>query len=255
MISAVVAAAAVQAPSREALIARWLRANPSHSVARLESPALPNAPAVDLRALAARELSVRGRYHLGPTTTQAVPMPWWRRALNWLTEWWRRLWRSVAARVHVSERAANGIADALLAIVGLALLIVLWRLLRELYWRRFPRRLQPEPVDAFPDPRSLYRQACDRASHGEYGDAALLLFAATVAVLSGRDGAAAERSATVGDLRRRLRRDRATLLPAFDSVAAPFVQRAYAQRTVEPSQWNDARDAFQTLLRHLAPLS
>jgi hypothetical protein len=94
-----------------------------------------------------------------------------------------------------------------------------------------------------------------RCGGGEYGTAALLLFGATVALLDGRGAVAASRSATVGDLRRELRARDAPLVAAFDAVAAPFVEKAYAERRVDEPQWHRARDAFVVLSHPLVILS
>jgi hypothetical protein len=44
-----------------------------------------------------------------------------------------------------------------------------------------------------------------------------------------------------------LRAHDAPLIAAFDAVAAPFVQKAYAERSVDEPQWHRARDAFVIL--------
>ena len=88
MIVAAAAALALAAPSREGLIERWLRANPAHSAARLESAprvALPLQAPPNLGALARRELGIAGRYQLAePFPAVAATEPWWLRVLRWL---------------------------------------------------------------------------------------------------------------------------------------------------------------------------
>jgi hypothetical protein len=247
VICALVAAAALVTPSREELIDRWLHANRAHSVARLESPARNGGPPRDLRALAQRELAVPGRYQLTAPAPAARSEPWWARAWDWVTDRWRQLWKTLSSRVHVSERAANGIGDGLLVLIGLVLLFVAARILRGIQISRSAARVHAEPLAASLDPQALYRDACAAATRGEYGNAALLLFAATVALLDRRGAAAGGRSATVGDLRRELRGRDATLIPAFDAVSAAFVEKAYAERVVDAPQWRRAQTAFETL--------
>ena len=70
-----------------------------------------------------------------------------------------------------------------------------------------------------------------------------------VALLDRQGAVDASASATVGDLRRELRAHNARLVAPFDAVAAPFVQEAYAERTVDEPQWHRARDAFAALLQ------
>ncbi|MBV8724008.1 MAG: hypothetical protein JO351_12235 [Candidatus Eremiobacteraeota bacterium] len=248
MIAALVAATAVAAPSREALVERWLHANPAHRAERLAGPpsrVRPRTP--DLGALARRELSIPGRYRLTLAPAHVPPVPWWQRAWNWIAGRWDDLWRSIASRAHVGERAANAIGYALLALVGLTLLAVGVRLTRNVQRSRRARRAIAEPLEAGADPDALYREACYFANRGEFGNAALRLFAAAVAALSRCGLIAGAPSATVGDLRAALRARGAPLVPAFDAVAAPFVQTAYAERPIDAPQWQTAATAFDFL--------
>lgn len=253
MIVAVAATLALAAPSREALIERWLHANPTHTVARLESArqtALPAHAPANLGVLAQRELGIAGRYRLAPPPSAAPPTePWWWRALGWLADRWQQFLHAVFGRVHVGKEQAASIGDLLLFIIGLILLVVVVRLLRTIQLARSALRPNSEPLAEAPNPLSLYKRACNAASRGEYGNAALLLFGATVALLDLRGAVEAGRSATVGDLRRGLRARDAALIAPFDAVAAPFVARAYAERSVDEMQWNRARDAFDHLLQ------
>ena len=253
MIAAVAVVLAIATPSREELIERWLRANPAHSAARLNSgphdAVAPNAAApADLQALAQRELGTPGRYQLAkPPPPAPAAEPWWQRVWRWLEDRWQQLWRALFGRVHVGKGQAASIGDVLLVIVGLIFIVVVVRLLRNLQFARSRSRLRSEPLEEPPTPRALYRQACNAASRADYGGAALLLFAATVALLDRQGAVEGRSSATVGDLRRALRARNAALVGAFDTVAAPFVQKAYAERAVDEPQWQVARDAFLTL--------
>ena len=232
---------------RDALLQRWLHANRAHLAAQLHAPA-GNAPAPpDLHALASREIAIPGRYQLaGPPTVPYVE-PWWVRVLRWLHDRWDALWRALFGHVHVSGRAANTIGDAILVAAGLMLIYAAYVVLRNVSRARSAARSRTEPLTAPPDPQALYRRACDAANGSEYGAAALLLFAATVALLDGRGAVARSESATVGDLRRALRSENATLVPQFDAIAAPFVERAYAERNIGAPQWQRAQSAFVAL--------
>jgi hypothetical protein len=250
VILAVAAAAALATPSREALVERWLRADRSHKVAQLEpSRSNANAPA-DLHAIAQREFAIAGRYRLSePPPQPPQAEPWWSRAWHWLRDRWEQFWNSIFAHAHIGRRGAAAIGDALLAIVAAALLLVAFLLLRNLQLRRAAKGVASEPLPPSVDSALLYGQACGAANRGEYGNAALLLFAATVALLDRSGTVAGKRSATVGDLRRQLRCGSATLVAPFDAVAAAFTQKAYAERSVEAAQWERARDAFGALRR------
>lgn len=247
MIVAIAAAAALT-PSKDALIERWLRANRAHVVARLApAPAPPFSPP-DLRALAQREFAAKGRYQLAESPLAAAAEPWWLQALRWIYKRWQRFWDLLFARVRVGPQGAASLGDALLVLVGILMMFVVVRLLRNLQVERSQSGPRAAPIQEPPAPRTLYKQACNAAGRGDYGTAALLLFAAMVALLD-RQGVDASASATVGDLRRELRAHKARLVAPFDAVAAPFVQEAYAERAVDEPQWHCARDAFATLLQ------
>jgi hypothetical protein len=234
--------------SRQALVERWLHANRAHSLAQLQSTAHGAPAPPDLHALGQRELAIPGRYQITEPPSQTAGEPWWLRALQWLHDRWDQLWRALFGHVHVSARTAGGIGDVLLVVVAVALLYAGFLVLRNVGRARSAARLRAEPLAAPPDPQSLYQRACDAANRGEYGSAALLLFAATIALLAGRGTISGSESATVGDLRRALRSGDAKLIPQFDAIAAPFVERAYAERFVDAPQWLRARNAFVQLV-------
>lgn len=247
MIFATAAAVALTAPSRQVLIERWLHADKTHAVGYLHTVprARANVRVPDLSALAQRELATPGRYRLAPRATP--PKAWWWRALEWIGDRWQDFWRTLFGRMRVGNEAAASIGDALLAIVAFVLFITILRLVRNIQITRRAASTQGEALPDAPSASALYRQASDAANAGDYGSAALLLFAATVALLDSRDAVVASRSATVGELRRQLHARDAKLLGPFDAVAAPFVQRAYAERAIGEAQWTRARGAYQEL--------
>jgi hypothetical protein len=250
VILAVAAAAALATPSRDVLIGRWLHANRSHQASQLESHRSAANPPANLDALARRELAVAGKYRLRePAAGPAEAEPWWARAWHWLRDRWNQFWHAFFARVHIGARGASAIGDAVLAIVGGVLLLVAFLLLRNLRVRRAAKSAPSSPLPLRADSALLYQDACSAANRGDYGNAALLLFAATVALLDRNGAVDGEPSATVGDLRRELRVGGAALVGPFDAVASAFTQRAYAERSVEAAQWERARDAFGALQR------
>ncbi len=224
-----------------------MKANPVNTLVRLNSGprVVPSATVPDLRALAQRELAVRGRYQLAkmPPPHQSL----WSRFWNWIGDRLQQLWRTLFGRAHVGPRAAANIGDALLVVLGAILLYALVRLLGSVQFARSASRLRSEPLDERPSPLALYNLARAAANAGDYGAAALLLFAATVALLDGKGAVELSSSSTVGDLRRALRRRDAALVAPFDAVAAPFVQRLYAERAVDAPQWQNALTAFDQL--------
>ena len=133
------------------------------------------------------------------------------------------------------------------------MLLAAFFLLRNLQFGRAAKRTASESLEPTGDFGALYGKACDAAGRGQYGEAALLLFAATVALLERSGAVAPKRSATVGELRRQLRTGDAALVAPFDTVAAAFTEKAYAERRIEPAQWERARAAYGSLQRDVRP--
>jgi hypothetical protein len=237
-------------PPQQALIDRWVRGDRTHTFARLASVSKGarsvKAVTPDLDKIAAREFSIEGRYRLASPAVSSSE-PWWGRLWQWVHDRWAQFWQRLFGRVHVGQQEAASIGDVVLVVLGLILVFVIVRLLMNLQLAR-DAPAAAVPLEGPPSARALYKQACFAASGGDYGTAALLLFAATVALLERRGDFGSANSSTVGDLRRTLRRRNAKLVAPFDAVAAPFVQRAYAERDVDESQWQHAREAFERLL-------
>jgi hypothetical protein len=246
----IVAAAAVLAlatPSRDVLVQRWMNANPVNTLVRLNSgpPAVPSAAVPDLRALAQREFAVAGRYQLAKAPPPHASL--WSRFWSWIGDRLEQLWRTLFGRAHVGPRTAANIGDALLVVLVVIVLYVLVRLLGSVQLARSRSLLRSEPLDERPSPLALYNLALAAANAGDYGAAALLLFAATVALLDGKGAVELTSSSTVGDLRRALRKRDPALVDPFDAVAAPFVQCLYAERSIDAPQWQHALTAFDRL--------
>jgi hypothetical protein len=233
---------------REALIVRWLAASDAHSIPHLSSaPPATNGAPPNLLDLVQRELSTPGRYQIAKPAFAAAAKPWWLRAWDWVAQRWDHFWNTLFGHAHIGKAQAASIGDVLLVVVGVIFLFMLFRLLRDMQFARRSALAQADPLVEVPSPRALYRDACDAAARGDYGTAALLLFTAMVLFLDRRHAVALTSSATVGDLRRSLRAGNGALVAPFDAVAAPFVQRAYAERPVSEAQWNTARDAYVAL--------
>ncbi|MBV8155681.1 MAG: hypothetical protein JO029_11290 [Candidatus Eremiobacteraeota bacterium] len=246
--AAVFAAVLTHADSqRDALMQRWTQA----SKARVPAGRIPSdangaapAPAVSLQALAARELSDGARYRRKNVAPQPPPNPpWWQRALAWLGERWNEFWRLVFGRVHVGSRTTAAIGDVVLAVAILAFIYGATRLLVGMGYRR-SRAAASRAIEAAPDAAALYARACDAAAQGDYAHATRLLFRSTLTLLDLRGAVRDDASATVGDVRRSLRRSDASIVPSFDAVAAAFVAGTYAERPIGAQEWYRARDAY-----------
>lgn len=245
MIAVVAATVALAMASGEAAAVRWLAANRAHSVAQLNSvPPAKSGAVPNLHDLVHAELSTPGRYHIAKPAMPAAAPPWWLRVWDWLSQRWQKFWDALFGRVHVGRAQAASIGDVLLVLLGLLFLFVLIRILRDVQYGRGAASAEFEALAEPPSPRQLYQEACDAAARGDYGAAALLLFVAMVLLLDRRHAITLTSSATVGDIRRALRAQNSAAVAAFDAVAAPFVQRAYAERPVTESQWRTAREAY-----------
>ena len=252
LLAAATAGVAQAAASRTALIERWSVAN-HRSAGVLESRERFAPPPAQLRARLQRELA-SGRYRVAPAPAASpARRPWWLRLWDWLYGRWMQLWRSVFGNARLGRGGAIAIGDVLIAVALAAVLWAALRMLRELAFERRRRAARLEAIAPQADARTLYARACERAQAGDYAAASRLLFAATVAGLAGRGALDDDRSATVGDFRRALRRRDRTLLGAFDAVAAAFVTSAYAELPVEPSSWERARSGYLALDVNGAP--
>jgi hypothetical protein len=134
--------------------------------------------------------------------------------------------------------------------IALLLLIVVAAILRLFVFYQHRRsavmvRALTERADA----QALYAQALTSAERGEYAAAARWLFRAMLALLDLRGSVRDDLSATVGELRRRLRDREGTSVPAFDAVASAFVAGTYAERPLDAAQWERARKAYADLAR------
>lgn len=237
-------AIAGDARERAVLIARWSAAN-HRSAATLERHAAVPPPAI-LKALVAAELATRGRYQLTPQKPRPARTSPWLQFLQWVRDRWNDLWHAAFGRVHLGRGGAVAAGDLLIIVVALLLLFIGYRLASNLaIERRAAARARKldEPRDA----AALYATACDFARSGDYARASAALFSAAVIALSARDIVRDDRSATVGDLRRTLRRESAELVGPFDEVAAAFVTGVYAERPLARDDWERALTGYRSL--------
>jgi hypothetical protein len=260
------------ATSRDALIARWVDAS-TGSIASIHDPkarraaqqqfdrtrarlddgsAASPAPG-DLSALAARELAKPGRYQLSVAPQVPPHQSIWEQVWNWLRDRVAEIWNALFSRANISPGGAAAIGWVLTIVASAVFVIVTVSLLLRVQFDRRRAGGVLEALDAAPDAQALYRLASEAAQRGEYALAARLLFAATVAALGLRGAVRDDASATVGDLRRALRSRDASLVSPFDSVAAPFVASAYAERPVRADEWERAHEAYLTLAPPKSP--
>lgn len=257
---------AAPATSRPALFAHWESANRSAmakihdakkraAAEKLFAATLlrarangTTAVAWNARAAAAAELAHPGRYDLVPPKTAARQKSLWERALDWIGKQWDRLWNALFGKVKVSQNERGAFGDLALAIVLLALIVAVVRLLAGVQIERASRRGGAhEALGAQRSARALYWEAAALADRGDYAHAVRVLFMAAVTALDLRGVMHDDAGATVGELRRELRARDARLAEPFDRVAGSFVAAAYAEAPIGDADWRRARDAYADL--------
>lgn len=250
--AAVLAVVLTTSTERDALTSRWTHASHA-SVPRNRKLSEGAAPSQDalapLHALAAAELSVPGRYHLRVATAAPPGKTWWQRLWEWLGEQWNALVQALFGRVRVNKTAAAIVADAVIALLVLAVVAAAIRIV-VVYGRRSSRAASVRALSPAADAATLYAMAAELAERGEYAAAAQLLFRATLTLLDVRGTLRDDASATVGEIRRSL--PERELVRAFDAVAAVFVAGTYAERPLDAAQWERARDGYLALAREPA---
>lgn len=252
---------------RDALIASWTSAqeqtidaikDPKRRAAaqrrfaseRSELDASPQpAPQTDVVALAKRELATRGRYQLRADAAPLAEKSWLERVMEWLGARWDDFWNAVFGRAHLSTGQSQFFGTTLIAVFLLVLVLVAVRLVANVQIQRRKREAAITGLDTKPGAHVLYARACRSADAGAYGEAAKLLFAATVALLDLRGDVRDRTSATVREMRGQLRsRGEREPVAHFDAIAQPFVASAYAERSVRGDEWEAARTAYAALV-------
>jgi hypothetical protein len=245
------AVAQADVSSRDALIERWVAADPKrHHASVLDAPAASGqAPPANLQRLVQDELGVPGRYRLGTAPPPAKPeKSWWERALQWIVDRVGELWRRTVLRNPVTRSGAVATFNALAVIAALLVLFVGWRLFAEVRFRRHARG-KIESLDAARPAGEWFALATASAARGDYATASRLLFAATIAALDSAGHVRVHRSATVGEVRRALRSSNASLATPFDAIASAFTTGTYAERPVRGDEWERAADAYRNFDR------
>ncbi len=218
------------------------------TLARMRAATPAPHPPVDLRAAAASELAT-SRYDLHARVVRPAEESLWDRFWAWAGTQWDRLWRATGGRIDLGPIGWNAIGWTCLILIGGALVFVVVRLIAGVQIAGDERRGTSTPLEAGRNARALYLQACALAEAGAYAQAARLLFVAAVTALDLRGLMRDDASATVGELRRALRARDGTLVPPFDEIAGPFVIAAYAERAIEPAEWERALAGYRALVK------
>jgi len=196
-------------------------------------------------ALAARiELATPFRYQLSPAPP--VQEPWFARVLDAI--------QAFLTRMFAHAHAGHGAAALALTVLAAALALCVWAAVRLGITRR---RRAPGPdaqtAALARDDARLARAAFEAADRGEMTTAVRLLLRAAVTLLDVRGAIDDDASATIGQLRREVRRLGDVVAAAFDEIASAYVAGVYAERPVERRAWNGARSAYELLRSSARP--
>ncbi|MDE2481286.1 MAG: hypothetical protein KGN02_03750 [bacterium] len=193
------------------------------------------------------ELAVPGRYDLD-ATVRPPHRSWLEIALTWVGDRLRDLEHTVAAHVHIGRGERSLFGDVL--VLG-SLLVVAYVAARLLAQAEYDRAQRGGAVSLSParSAHALSVRAGQAAAEGDYARAVRIIFAAAVTLLDLRGVVRDEESATINDLRRRLRERGAAVETPFVEIARAYTSAAYAERPTDAQAWERARTAYGELTR------
>jgi hypothetical protein len=173
----------------------------------------------------------------------------WEMFWDWVRGVWSRLTDALSAHVHLSNGTAVVLGDAIAAALMLIVIIVAVRLLLGVLRDRRQRGEHWQALHSSGDPDDLYDLSLAAARRGDYARAIALLFGAAVLTIGGAGAMRADPSRTVNEWRRVARARNAALGALFDVLARRLTQAMYAERPVSAAQWDEAADAYMSLMR------
>ena len=216
------------------------------AIAAAAPPRVPGPPH-NPRTLARAILADTARYHVTQPQVRERPKSWLQRAWDWAALQWGRLLHALLGNVRLRPKTGVALGGALLLLIALLSAAALAKVAGAL-WRGPAARAPSAGATPLLTGAELYERSLAAAERHAFTRAFELLFAATIATLERRGVTRCEPSATVGDVRRDVRERAATLVAAFDAVAAPFTAAVYAARAPGHADWENANAAFLTLL-------
>jgi len=187
-------------------------------------------------------------YHERESTNEAqVRKSWWNLFLEWLASMLERLFRGLFGAASATPMFARIVAVATIAIIGLLVMLVAYRLAHYVLGRRRMSRaadageLLPERAAA----SELYDRALAAAAEGRYAIAISLAFRASLMRLEGSGLVTYDAARTAGEYRQAVRRARAAAAPPFDDLARTFTIATYAAAPAGESDWRTAEGAYR----------
>jgi hypothetical protein len=199
-------------------------------------------PPHDIVRAVREELATPGRYHLSGSAVRE--RSWLQIALRWIYERYSDFAHALSVRLKVGPHAVSIFGD--LVVVGVVLLVavVAARLLISIQLERsaHARAVALGPARSA---NALARAATEAAAAGDYALATRLTLAAAVTLLDLRGHVRDDASATINELRRRLRGMPSE--PEFTTIARAYTSIAYAEEPAERESWDRARAAYERL--------
>lgn len=246
----------------------WLQAELNHPMKRVKARKLAlREIAATLESLAAAAVGGQGSaprvnamrearailsdpaYQSTELSEKVPPKTWWQRFIEWLAGIFDRMFRGVFRAATVAPKLSETLAIAVLAAVALALIVVVYRLVRAYFVSRPRRKLEEvgQVIGPAQQARTLYAAACEAAARRHYARAVVLLFQAALVALDRAGIAHFDPARTAGEYRRVVRRAGGSAYAPFDRLAQTFTFAAYAERPTGEAEWHDADRAYQAL--------
>ena len=201
-------------------------------------------PPAGLHSLAVRELAAP-EYRIAVPSASSQPWSWLERITSWVGKFWQYVVQSVFGRAHAGHAPA-AVGDVLLV---LAVLGVIFFGLRLLSTMTIDRRLAAAS-ERLEDPVSAaewYRRALATAAAGDLTTASRCILAAAVTALAERGAIEPAAGATIGELERALAARAPQYVRPFATVARAFATGVYAERPLEPAEFELAIGAYRAI--------
>lgn len=202
-------------------------------------------PPADLHALAVRELA-SPEYRIVVPAASSQQWSWLARITSWVGKFWQFVMQSVFGRAH-GGHAPAAIGDVLIVVAVLGVIFFGLRLLSSVTIDR-RRAAASEQIEDPVRAAEWYRRALATASSGDLTTASRCILAAAVTALAERGAIEPEAGATIGELQRSLSVRAPQYTRPFSTVARTFATGVYAERQLEPVEFESAVGAYRAIV-------
>ena len=202
-------------------------------------------PPADLHSLAVRELALPEYRVAVLSASSQQRWSWLERIASSVGKFWQYVMQSVFGRAHAGHAPAAA-GDVLLVLAVLGVIFFGLRLLSTVTIDRrhaaASERLE-DPVSA----TEWYRRALATAAAGDLTSASRCILAAAVTALAERGVIEPAAGATIGELERALAVRAPQYARPFSTVARAFATGVYAERPLEPAEFERAIGAYRAI--------